>query len=349
MKNFLPFTSLDIYEVGFTAESAGIDVWRKTTGARIGLFDPSSMVEDYLGLVPRIEDAALYCLRRFGNPTLPIDSYKEVAKWVITTPHPDVWLSITLGGGGLFGYLLTPELDQEAALEQTAPQREWGAGFRKWAKKEKGVILYNPFTWYGECSQDEADAAFNVWGRKEYPELGWDEFENMDDLLNSLDLPEGYDPEAEERKIYEAFADYKKAEAERLLKEYNAPHPKQNAFTHPFEEWSEVERRLALSSRWLHKHRMRWLDAPVNALRQRITKKRKSALYATPFWRDLPEDSLTWQINEALFRALQDLMRPCAVRDWEVYFYNTPALEQVQGRKWDADDELLYDYFVSSN
>lgn len=278
-----------IYDDGFTAQRFETEDWqghcRKTTGASGGALDPSQMAEDYLGLDPSIGSAAAYCLRRFGNPNYPTDKDKSICRWLVTTPMEDVWLGIDLGGGGLFRFTINREIEQSILDEQHAPLIEWGKACQNWAMAERGVLLCSPLSYYGQCAKEQIDELFVVWGKKNFEH--WDECDDFAALLETLDLPDGYGPEAEEKRITRLFWDEQWAIAKKLKDEYEAEfgEPDYEMRGHPYYEFDKAE---------------------VS----------RAEFYAVPFWLSLPEDSIERQVNAALYRTLQDLLRPVGVRDW---------------------------------
>jgi hypothetical protein len=59
------------------------------------IFNPPNVVLDTLPLknLP-YGNLFTYCFRRFGNPNKPSDPYKDIASWLLTTPHPNMILTI---------------------------------------------------------------------------------------------------------------------------------------------------------------------------------------------------------------------------------------------------------------
>lgn len=315
-----------VYDDGFAARRYDVPdgQWTQLTGAAAGVLHPSRMAGDYLGLDPSLGNTALYCLRRFGLPDdRLLDRDKAIAEWLITTPMDGVYLGIILHGGSRFRYTITNEIEWAIVDEQNAPQIAWGAACREWAKTEKGIVLCNPLTFYGHCTKAEIDELFIAWGKQNFEH--WDECDDWAALLETLGLPEGYDPEVEERRLEELFWNEQRATASGLRDEYVAEFGKPDFKMpgHPYYKSGRAENFLA-RFRWrLYKLRLLTLGRPVEWLRRAIRDKRRAEFYATPFWLSLPKNSIDRQVNEAIYRTLQDLLKPVRVRDWDLNIVET--------------------------
>jgi hypothetical protein len=87
---------------------------------------------------------AFACLwRRFGPPRYGSDNYKQLCRYVIGTPHHDIYLTLGLSGSPLVhavGYL-APAAFRAALL---APAREWCGRLDRWAREhghDDGMLL----------------------------------------------------------------------------------------------------------------------------------------------------------------------------------------------------------------
>ena len=76
-------------------------------------------------------------------------------------------------------------------------------------------------------------------------------------------------------------------------------------------------------------------------LSDKFKKWNEEKFYKIFFWHKLPEDSLTRKVNEAIYRTLQDLRRPVAVRDWG---FNIEGKYPNGYVEHDEEGELIYDY-----
>jgi len=77
--------------------------------------------------------AFAYLWRRFGPPWYGSDAYKDLAGYILGTPHPDVFLRIALKGSGLeygTGYLITQTF--EATLLKAEESAAWEKTFEAW-------------------------------------------------------------------------------------------------------------------------------------------------------------------------------------------------------------------------
>lgn len=75
--------------------------------------------------------AFAYLWRRFGPPWLGSDDHKDLARWVLTTADPEVWLVMSPGSCGIcYGaaYLSTRAIQDECAR----PFVEWESAFKEW-------------------------------------------------------------------------------------------------------------------------------------------------------------------------------------------------------------------------
>lgn len=72
-----------------------------------------------------------YLWRRFGPPWLGSDDSKDLARWVLSTDDPEVWLVMRPGSCGIsYGaaYLVTREIEDQ----NTKPFRDWELAFKEW-------------------------------------------------------------------------------------------------------------------------------------------------------------------------------------------------------------------------
>ena len=53
------------------------------------------VIAEVCGDAVRYGELFAYCFRRFGYPNIGWDGYKQLASYVLSTPHPDLFLSIT--------------------------------------------------------------------------------------------------------------------------------------------------------------------------------------------------------------------------------------------------------------
>lgn len=68
----------------------------------------------------------------------------------------------------------------------------------------------------------------------------------------------------------------------------------------------------------------------------------------TPFWENLPENSLERRVNEALFRTILDLKRPVSIRDWQINIMGKCSEKGFRMYAEDDDgyEELTQDHFA---
>ena len=72
-----------------------------------------------------------YLWRRFGPPWHGSDDHKDLAGYVLSTPHPSIFLSIFPSASPLeygVGYLITNSLSEELCV----PMRAWETAFESW-------------------------------------------------------------------------------------------------------------------------------------------------------------------------------------------------------------------------
>lgn len=86
-----------------------------------------------------------YLWRRFGPPNRPNDPYKELASYLLTTPHPSMWLSISPYSGGdtliSLRFLTDWETSKTLHAYRTKPFTDWFDAFYT-------HLLKNPPTWW---------------------------------------------------------------------------------------------------------------------------------------------------------------------------------------------------------
>lgn len=210
---------MNIFADGFTAMpiSSMIEV-NDCQGATGGLLEPSEIAEHYCGIETfSVGDIMAYGFRRFGYPVNGWNSYKQLCRWIITTPMDGVFLTVQPRDVEPFGYLLKNPLTEKLVAEQTAPAREWGQRCHDWAKKEHGVVLVYPLSWAGQCSDEEFETASEEWLQKKYPK---DYTKNIN-TLEQLAEKAGVSKE----DVIKLFQDEKREECEKFVDEYKKDHP----------------------------------------------------------------------------------------------------------------------------
>lgn len=121
-----------------------------------------------------------YLWRRFGPSCWGSDDHKDLVGYILTTPDPDVFLTVHPSGSPLsyaFGYLATPKLREE----HDRPLVSWERKFERWfvrqnkaavglaktaADKKELAALY----WKWRCDKGKVAAASKAIGK--YPRHG---------------------------------------------------------------------------------------------------------------------------------------------------------------------------------
>lgn len=124
----------------------------KVIGARgTDIFEGHGLAEDVWEL-PALRDFAeykkykntgliafSYLWRRFGPSPFGCDSYKDLVRYIISTPNPEVFLTLGLSGSNIslcVGYAATEQLVQEARK----PRNDWWQiKFPSWCREVKGI------------------------------------------------------------------------------------------------------------------------------------------------------------------------------------------------------------------
>lgn len=347
--------NLGIYNDGFIAKRANLDdIWGKTTGAKSGVLDPSAIGEHYLGVSPNVGSVTAYCLRRFGNPNPRLaDQYKMIAEWIVESPMPGLWLSVTAGGAGAFGYIMTKELHDKLHAEADESLVEHLKSIVSWAKESKGLHLYNFYLSQADpdCLDSEGfNQAWNDWGKTKFQ--NWEEAEDFCDLIPSCSH-EGSETEESVSKAYfsEKHEEFKKAEAEyvQIFGEVKNNRRDFQIGHHYYRDdgswWHAVDTFLWKAGNLTKS--VKPLSKAIRHIRLALDKKHERVFHKDPFWLSLPESSLTRKANEAIYRTIADLQRPCGVRDWAVDICGYHDVDNSIFRVWDSDcDEMILDYFV---
>ncbi len=108
----------------FIAQVAILSKGTKYTAAGSGIFDPGEIAQQVL---PGLRGGQLfaYLFRRFGYPSWGWDEYKNLVSYLITTPLPEVFLSITPYMGSdrpeqlydptdlMFGYCVDQKIEKQ--------------------------------------------------------------------------------------------------------------------------------------------------------------------------------------------------------------------------------------------
>lgn len=110
------------------------------TGASSGIFDPGKLALEEIGGVNWGELHA-YMTRRFGPPNIGSDPYKEIARWVVTTPMDGLHLSITISPNSadlLFGYIMDRDIGKGFYAAKGAIDAARRERFEAWCQKTHG-------------------------------------------------------------------------------------------------------------------------------------------------------------------------------------------------------------------
>lgn len=81
-----------------------------------------------------------YLWRRFGPPWSGSDDHKELCQYLLTTPDPEVWLTIGPSGSRIdlaVGYIASKAIAEERAR----PYQEWEKTFETWWLARKNIRL----------------------------------------------------------------------------------------------------------------------------------------------------------------------------------------------------------------
>lgn len=112
--------------------------------------------------------AFAYLWRRFGPPCRGSDPDKQLVRYILGTPHKQVWLTINLGACSLqlsIGYFA-----EKVLLDRLyAPLWKWQSRKLKWLKKHKGIT--SSYVELDSETRKELSAAI---GECPHPPLGYD-------------------------------------------------------------------------------------------------------------------------------------------------------------------------------
>lgn len=97
----------------------GLD-FRSYMEVNTGLHD--QLIADVCGAETDYGKLFAYCFRRFGYPNMGWSGYKELAKYLLTTPHPDMILSIVpyVGGTSVSHFRFWVPVEADMAVEAYA-------------------------------------------------------------------------------------------------------------------------------------------------------------------------------------------------------------------------------------
>lgn len=114
--------------------------WAEYTGASAGTFDPGKLAKVEIGDIDWGR-ATTYMLRRFGLPNLGHDDYKEIARWLITTPIDGLFLTFISRPHHtslLFGYVVSKALDARAKMLEMAQREDRWNAYVDWSNRMRG-------------------------------------------------------------------------------------------------------------------------------------------------------------------------------------------------------------------
>lgn len=112
------------------------------TGAASGVFDPGKLALEELGEV-NWGELHSYMVRRFGPSNVGCDPYKEIARWIITTPMEGLHLSVTIAPNStelLFGYIMTREKGELFYRDQGVMRQAKSNRFVAWCMETHGRL-----------------------------------------------------------------------------------------------------------------------------------------------------------------------------------------------------------------
>lgn len=109
----------------------------------LGNEDCNKVVSKALGGDPDFSLLFTYMFRRFGAPFLPQDDYKELCKYVLTTPMKNVYLSIHPTASNYnFGFIYPQGTIQKIEWGNYPERIKWCQRMQKWAKKNHAVNIF---------------------------------------------------------------------------------------------------------------------------------------------------------------------------------------------------------------
>jgi hypothetical protein len=111
---------------------------------------PGNLAEQVFGEKTDSARLFLYMYRRFGPPVDTCDEYKVAAVYYLTTPRPDVFLNVSVYGGGItclfFGYALSGDLVVGIRREEHDAEDAWRAEQAEWCRAN-GIAVPDRIDW----------------------------------------------------------------------------------------------------------------------------------------------------------------------------------------------------------
>ena len=327
--------NIDVYKDGFTAMAVKSGfVMKDKSIAGGGLIWPSLIAEHYLEMSFDYARIAAYCLRRFGYSVIGYDDDKQLYSWLVTTPMDGVFLRIDASSVGPFGYGVTREIEHELLKEHFEYWTQRNRDIKQWAKDKYGITLIDYMRFAN--SDKEIEEEFNQWGNRTYGDI-FNRCKTVEQLAEIID--------STGKEICDRFHHEKSSEAKVIDDEYKEiyPHNKNESakYDFPYYELKRIERWLNIIGYRCRKIKQRRLGRLFYWMSGKFSGYFKKKFYQEIYWFKLPESSITRQVNEAIYRTLQDLRRPVAIRDWG---FNIEGEHPNGYEEYDEDGELVYDY-----
>jgi len=111
-------------------------------GVGSGIIDIGSEAEEILGEI-NYGEAFAYLFRRFGFSAFGCDDFKDLVKYILTSPVEDTFLVVKPNTATdiSFAYLVPDKIYGEILREDSTPVIEWRSCFRNWAKERHDITF----------------------------------------------------------------------------------------------------------------------------------------------------------------------------------------------------------------
>lgn len=114
------------------------------SGASMGVVAPGRLAMEVLGKELHYGLLFAYLFRRFGFPNSEADPHKEIAKYLLTTPMPELFLEVSVKANTstslLFGYVMPSSMEAQLQAEHDEDLDQFHVNFLAW-RKAKGYVL----------------------------------------------------------------------------------------------------------------------------------------------------------------------------------------------------------------
>ncbi len=189
--------------------------------ADLDMIKASDIVKKAIGAEPDFAMIFTYLFRRFGAPTMPQDDYKELCKYVLTTPMENIFLAVYPCASNFnFGFIYPQDTLRKVCWGNYGEILKWCIRMQEWAKKEHKInifgnamsnfSIYNKPNKKGICTLSKSNKSLFMKEINEWLSISYPHWAGKDVVV----------PQDKQQIVISEFFQYKKDEISKYEKLY---------------------------------------------------------------------------------------------------------------------------------